>query len=118
MTAPAGTGRAVVSRQVRQSPGERSRAPGGDAAHCPGRPLRAQGHPKILSNRSAESIFGIHPCARSLYRPCGPDGEGQAKGQARGARGETPQVDLVPVEYDGSNVVSDSAIMCDIRRIN
>ena len=27
---------------------------GRNAAHCPGRPLRVQGHPKILSNRSAK----------------------------------------------------------------
>jgi hypothetical protein len=28
---------------------------------------------------------------RSLYQPSGPDGEGQARGQARNARGEPPQ---------------------------
>ena len=39
-------------------------------------------------NRSAESIFGTHACARSLCRPGGPDGKGQARGQARSARGE------------------------------
>ena len=45
--------------------------------------------------RSAESIFGTHPCARSLCRPGGPDGEGQARGQARNARGEPPQAHVV-----------------------
>jgi hypothetical protein len=39
----------------------RSQRSGRNAAHCPGRPLRRQGHPKILSNRSAERIFGTHP---------------------------------------------------------
>jgi hypothetical protein len=57
--------------------------PARNAAHCLGRSLHQQGHPKIVSNRSAERIFGTHPCARSLYRPSGPDGEGQARGQAR-----------------------------------
>jgi hypothetical protein len=61
----------------------RSQSPGRNAAHCPGQPLHLQGHPKILSNRFAESIFGTHPCTRSLCRPGGPDGEGQARGQAR-----------------------------------
>jgi len=69
----------------------RSQPPGRNAAHCPARPLHPQGHPKILSNRSAESIFGTHPCARSLCRPGGPDGEGQAEGQARNVRGKPPQ---------------------------
>jgi hypothetical protein len=68
-----------------------SRSPGRNAAHCPGRPLHPQGHPKILSNRSAESIFGTHPCARSLCRPSGPGGKGQARGQALNARGEPPR---------------------------
>ncbi len=36
------------SRRVRRSPCERSQPPGRNAAHCPGRPLQRQGHPKIL----------------------------------------------------------------------
>jgi hypothetical protein len=40
---------------------ERSQPPGRNAAHCPGRPLQRQGHPKILSNRFAERIFGTRP---------------------------------------------------------
>ena len=70
-----------------------------NAAHCPGGPLHPHRHSKIFSNRFAESIFGTHPCARSLCRPCGPDGEGQARGQAPSARGEPPQVKgLAPPE--------------------
>ena len=30
-------------------------------AQCPGVPLHRQGHPKIVSNRFAEMIFGTHP---------------------------------------------------------
>ena len=33
---------------------QESQAQGRNAAHCPGRPLHPQGHPKILSNRSAK----------------------------------------------------------------
>ena len=32
-----------------------------NAAHCPGRPLQRQGHPKSVSNRFAETIFRTHP---------------------------------------------------------
>jgi hypothetical protein len=31
------------------------------AAHCPGWPLQRQGHPKIVSNRFAETIFRTRP---------------------------------------------------------
>jgi hypothetical protein len=34
---------------------------GRNAAHCPGRPLQRQGHPNIVSNRFAETMFGTHP---------------------------------------------------------
>jgi hypothetical protein len=64
----------VVARQVCLSLGERSQVPGRNAAHCPCRPLHRKG----------------------LCRPGGPDGEGQARGQARNARGEPPQ-DLAPI---------------------
>jgi uncharacterized membrane protein len=39
--------------------------------------------PGETSYRFAESIFGTHPCARSLCHPGGPDGKGQARGQAQ-----------------------------------
>ena len=42
----------------------------------------------IVSNRSAETIFRTALERRSLCQPSGPDGEGQAGGQARNARGE------------------------------
>ena len=38
-----------------------SQTAGRNAAHCPGRPLQRQGHPKIVSNRFAETIFRTHP---------------------------------------------------------
>ena len=92
MTATAGTATpSDVSRQACRSPDERSPGIRPERRALSGPALHPQGHPKILSNRSDESIFGTHPCARSLYRPSGPDGEGQAKGQARNARGEPPR---------------------------
>lgn len=39
------------------------------ASQVTGPPLHPQGHPKILSRRSAESILRPHPCARSLCDP-------------------------------------------------
>ena len=81
--APASRSQAVSLAPDAPIAGKRSRSTGRNAAHCPGRLLHPQGHPKILSNRSAERIFRTHPCARSLCRPSGPDGKGQAKGQAR-----------------------------------
>jgi hypothetical protein len=53
---------------------EMSRATGRNAAHCPGWPLQRQEHPTLS--------------AGDLGQPSGPDGEGQAEGQARKARGE------------------------------
>ncbi len=41
------------------------------ASQRTGPPLHPQGHPKILSNRSAESILRPHPCARMSLRPLG-----------------------------------------------
>ena len=41
--------------------GKMSQRGGRNAAHCPGRPLQRQGHPKIVSNRFAETIFGTRP---------------------------------------------------------
>ena len=43
----------ATRRQTRSWPGY--------AAHCPARPLQRQGHPKIVSNRFAETIFGTRP---------------------------------------------------------
>jgi hypothetical protein len=51
--------------------------------HCPCRPSTRMGTRRSFlttatQNRSAESIFGTHPCARGLCRSGGPNGEGQA----------------------------------------
>jgi hypothetical protein len=63
--------------------GRRSQGPARNAAHCPCRPLHPRGHPKILLTAPQKplrrSVFGTHPCARSLCRPGGPDGECQPK---------------------------------------
>jgi hypothetical protein len=106
-TGPAG--RAVVSRQVRRSPGERSQSSGRNAAHCTGRPLHPQGHPKILSNRSAKTAPQKASSGPTLVRgatagPGGPDGEGQARSQAQSARGEPPQ----PAEATARNGIRDA----------
>jgi len=61
MTAPARTGRAVLLAPGAPIAVEAVTVTGRDAAHRPGRPLQRQGHPKILSNRFAERIFGTHP---------------------------------------------------------
>ena len=37
--------------------GRMSQATGRNAAHCPGWSLQRQGHPKIVSNRSAETVL-------------------------------------------------------------
>ena len=70
-----------------------SQRAGRNAAHCPGWPLQRQGHPKCFANRFAETIFGPALDPGDLGQPSGPDGEGQARGQARDARGEPPQLD-------------------------
>jgi hypothetical protein len=60
------------------------RRPGRNAAHCPGWPLQRQGHPKIVSKTASQKrSSGPTLERRSLCQPSGPDGEGQAKGQAR-----------------------------------
>ena len=41
------------------------------AAHRPDWPLQRQGHPKIVSNRFAETILGPRPERRSLCQPSG-----------------------------------------------
>jgi hypothetical protein len=55
------TTRLSTSRRVRQSPGECHSQRDRNAAHCPVWPLQRQGHPKIVSNRFAETIFRTHP---------------------------------------------------------
>jgi hypothetical protein len=83
--------RPSCSRRVRRSPYERSQPPGRNAAHCPGRPLQRQRHPRSFLTASQKGSSGPTLERRSLCRPSGPDGEGQARGQARNARGEPPQ---------------------------
>jgi hypothetical protein len=43
-----------------------------------GCPSTAQGHPKILSNRFAESIFGTHPLTSEPLHPLRSEIKGQA----------------------------------------
>ncbi len=74
-------------RQVRRSPG-RSQVPGRNAAHCPGWPLQRQGHPRSFLAAPQKRSWDPPLSTGDLCRPGGPDGEGQARGQARNARGE------------------------------
>jgi hypothetical protein len=63
-----------------------------NAAHSPDWLLQHQGHPKIVTNRFATPTFRTHPLSPGASaKPSGPDGEGQARGQALDARGETSQ---------------------------
>jgi hypothetical protein len=74
--------------------GKMSQPPGRNAAHCPGWPLQRQGHPKIVSKTASQKrSSGPTLDPGDLCQPSGPDGEGQARGQARNARGE-PRLDL------------------------
>jgi hypothetical protein len=41
--------------------GRMPRRTGRNDAHCLGWPLQRQGHPQIVSNRFAETIFGTRP---------------------------------------------------------
>jgi hypothetical protein len=98
-----GTGPSCV--QSAPIAGLKTQVPGWNAAQCTGRPLHPKGHPKILSDRSAKTAPQKASSGPTLARgasadPGGPDGEGQAKGQARNARGEPrnpngPPVNLV-----------------------
>jgi hypothetical protein len=55
-------------------------------AQCRG-PLDPQGHPKILSNRFVESIFGIHPLSVGAPRtPLRSEAKGQAEACPDGTR--------------------------------
>ena len=78
------------SRRVRRSPCEgHSHRAGTCRALSGSAPLQRQGHPKILSKRFAEKDLRDPPLsAGDLCQPSGPDGEGQAGGQARNMRGE------------------------------
>ena len=73
-------------RQVCRSPGERSQAPGRNAAHCQGRPLHPQGHPEILSNRSAKPASQKASSGPTLARGASTDPAGltaRARPEAR-----------------------------------
>jgi hypothetical protein len=64
-----------------------SQPAGRNAAHCLGWPLQRQGRASGASLAPQAQTLE----RRSLCQPSGPDGEGQARGQARSARGEPPR---------------------------
>ena len=51
-----------------------------------GRPSTVKGHPKILSNRYAESIFGTHPLSVGASAPLRSETKGQVEGCPDGTR--------------------------------
>ena len=61
---------------------------GRNAAHCPGWPLQPQ---RCFASRWRGTRLRHAVDPGDLCQPSGPDGEGQARGQARNARGESPQ---------------------------
>ena len=67
-----------------------SQRPGRNAAHCPGSAPPASRAP---ASRYAERL-GRTLDPGDLCQPSGPDGEGQARGQARKARDEPPHWQL------------------------
>jgi hypothetical protein len=86
MTAPDEDGQAVVACQVCRSPGEKI------TAHRAGTPhivwagsssLNGASHPRCAPTRLRRAVD-----PGDLGQPSGPDGKGQAKGKARGSRGE------------------------------
>ena len=76
----------VVSRQVRQSPDERSQRRTGTPRIVRSGPSSVKGTPRSFLTASQKRSWGPTLERRSLCQPSGPDSEGQAKGQARSAR--------------------------------
>jgi hypothetical protein len=70
----------VVTRQILRSPGEKSQLSGPERRALSGSAPPASTVLRIPLRRAVDP--------GDLGRPSGPDGEGQAKGQARNARGE------------------------------
>ena len=89
-------------RATRAGPGRHARAEcadhrAKDHSHRDGTPRIVQvgpssvkGTPRSFLTASQKGSSGPTPERWSLCRPSGPDGEGQARGQARTARGEPP----------------------------
>ncbi len=87
-TAPADDGQAVSLAPSAAVAVKMSQRPGRNAAHCPGWLLQPQ---RCFASRCAGRACGAPLTPGDLCQPSGPDGEGQARGQARKARGEPPQ---------------------------
>ena len=89
-------------------------------------PSSVKGTPRSFLTASQKGSSGPTLERRSLCRPSGPDGEGQAKGQARRARGEILQATLTNQEDKGRVTVESSSLSdsttgtssCDIERLS
>ena len=89
-------GQAEASRRVRRSPGECHRHRAGTPRIVRAGPSSVKGTPRSFLTASQKRSSGPALERRSLCQPSGPDGEGQARGQARmraanlrGQHGET-----------------------------
>jgi hypothetical protein len=109
MPRPTSRTRPSRSRQVTRSPYE-------DHSHRAGTPRIVQvgpscvkGTPRSFLTASQKGSSGPTLECRSLCRPSGPDGEGQARGQARSARGEPPN--MAPIGETGQSRRSARAVM-------
>jgi hypothetical protein len=71
---------------------ERSQRRGGMPRIVRAGPSSVKGTPRSFLTASQKRSSGPTLERRSLYQPSGPDGEGQAKGQARNARGIPPAI--------------------------
>jgi hypothetical protein len=91
-TAPHEQDQAVtLAPRLRQSPCERSQPPAGTPRIVQVGPSSVKGTPRSFLTASQKVSSGPTLERRSLYRPSGPDGKGQARGQARNARGKPSQ---------------------------
>ncbi len=81
-----------ASRRVRRTPGESHRHRAGTPRIVRGGPSVVKGTRRSFLTASQKRSPGPTLERRSLCRPGGPDGEGQARGQARNARGEPPRL--------------------------
>ena len=79
------------SRRVRRSPCEGHSHRAGTPRIVQVGPSSVKGTRRSFLTASQKGSSGPTLERRSLCRPSGPDGEGQARGQARNARGEPPQ---------------------------
>ena len=111
--APASTAaRPSALRQMRRSPGRCHSHRAGAPRIIRVGPSSVKGTRRSFPTASQKRSSGPTLERWSLYRPRGPDGEGQARGQARSTRGEPPQLERKPEARRGG-AVSSSGQNCE-----